>query len=117
MNGGTKHDGGRLGLHLLPIDALEAITEILDFGAVKYAPRNWEKGFNWSRLFRATLGHLFAWWMNRGPDPETGKSHLWHAGCCVLFLIAHELRAIGTDDRPHTFVESPKITSPDKVTP
>lgn len=101
---GNKHDGGKLPLHLLPVDALEAITEILDFGAKKYAPRNWEKGLDWSRVYRAALGHLFKWWANAGPDEETGKSHLWHAGCCILFLIAYELRSVGKDDRPHNSV-------------
>jgi hypothetical protein len=100
LNEGRKDDTGKLPLHLLPPDALEAITEILDFGQKKYAPRNWEKGMEWGRLYRAALGHLFAWWMRRGNDAETGKSHLWHAGCCVMFLIAYELRNVGNDDRP-----------------
>ena len=65
-----------------------------DFGS------NWEKGMAWSRVYRACLGHLFAWFMRRGPDAETGKSHLWHAGCCILFLITYELRNAGQDDRP-----------------
>ena len=97
---GTKRDTGKLPLHLLPVDALQAITEILDFGARKYAPRNWEEGLDWSRVYRATLGHLFSWWAGAGPDEETGKSHLWHAGCCILFLISYELRNVGKDDRP-----------------
>lgn len=33
-------------------------------------------------------------------DEETGLSHLWHAVCCIAFLIAFEQRGIGTDDRP-----------------
>jgi len=97
---GIKHDEGKLPLHLLPFDALECIAEILDFGMKKYAPRNWEKGMDWSRVYRATLSHMFKWWMRAGPDEETGKSHLWHAGCCILFLITYEYRGIGRDDRP-----------------
>ncbi len=97
---GVKFDQDKLPLHLLPFDALEAITEILAFGAKKYGDRNWEKGLHWSRVFRAANGHLWSWFMRRPPDAETGKSHLWHAGCCVLFLIAYELRNTGTDDRP-----------------
>jgi hypothetical protein len=33
-------------------------------------------------------------------DPETGFSHHWHAGCCVIILIAYEIRKVGRDDRP-----------------
>jgi len=62
--------------------------------------RNWEQGMAWSRLYAATFRHLTAWWGGERTDQETGLSHLAHAGCCVCFLIAFELRGIGTDDRP-----------------
>lgn len=100
VNNGVKHDSSKPPLHLIPPEFLYAIADILDFGARKYAPRNWENGMNWSRVYRAAIGHLFDWWMQRGPDPETGKSHLWHAACCVMFLVCYELRLTGTDDRP-----------------
>jgi hypothetical protein len=54
----------------------------------------------WSRCFGALMRHMTAWWEERDVDEETGMSHLWHAGCCILFLIAYELRGLGTDDRP-----------------
>ncbi len=97
---GVKYDTHKLPHHLLPFDAIEELTEILAFGAKKYAPRNWEKGMAWSRLFSATMRHLIAWWMKRGTDPDTGRSHLAHAMCCIAFLLAYELRGAGTDDRP-----------------
>lgn len=97
---GRKDDGGKPPLHLIAPDFLYAIAEILDFGAKKYAPRNWEKGMDWSRVYRAAVGHLFDWFMRKGPDPETGKSHLWHAACCIMFLVVYEIRGVGKDDRP-----------------
>ena len=97
---GRKDDQTKLPLHLLPFDAISEISKVLAFGAGKYEARNWEKGMAWHRPFSACLRHLWAWWLRRGPDPETGISHLAHAGCCILFLIAYELRGVGTDDRP-----------------
>lgn len=97
---GEKFDGGKDPWHLLPFDAVRAIIKVLAFGAGKYAPRNWEQGMAWSRCFAALQRHLASWWMGEGKDPETGYSHLWHSGCCILFLIAYELRGIGEDDRP-----------------
>jgi hypothetical protein len=49
------------------------------------------------------MRHLTAWWEreNDGLDEETGYSHLWHAGCCLMFLIAYEIRGVGKDDRPN----------------
>lgn len=95
-----KADSGKAPWHLLPYDAVGGIVQILAFGAGKYSERNWEQGMDWSRCFAALQRHLVAWWNREGADPETGKSHLWHAGCCLLFLIAYEIRGVGRDDRP-----------------
>lgn len=62
--------------------------------------RNWELGMDWSRVFGALMRHMWSWWKGEKLDPETGKSHLWHAGCCIAFLIAYEERNVGNDDRP-----------------
>jgi len=99
-NLGIKHDAGKDPWHLAPWDAFRAIVKVLAFGAQKYGDRNWERGMDYSRVYRAAIDHLTAWWNGEGPDKETGFSHLWHAGCCVCFLIAYEQRKIGTDDRP-----------------
>lgn len=100
MTEGNKHDTGKDPWHLVPWDAVRAIVMILAFGARKYAARNWELGMDWSRCFSACQRHMLSWWQGEDKDPETGYSHLWHAGCCILFLIAYELRGTGTDDRP-----------------
>lgn len=100
MTEGRKDDAGKDPWHLAPWDAFRAIVCVLRFGAAKYAPRNWEKGMAWSRPFSAMQRHLAAWWEGEQADQETGMSHLWHAGCCVVFLIAYEIRGIGQDDRP-----------------
>lgn len=97
---GRKDDQGKPRFELLPSDALRAIAVILTFGALKYEDRNWEKGMDWSRVFGALQRHLWSWWEGESLDPETGKSHLWNAGCCILFLIAYECRGVGKDDRP-----------------
>jgi hypothetical protein len=88
LNEGYKADHDKDPWHLVPWDAVRAIVCVLRFGANKYADRNWEKGMAWSRPFSALQRHLTAWWMGEKADPETGYSHLWHAGCCVCFLIA-----------------------------
>jgi hypothetical protein len=94
-----KNDQGKLRWDLIPIDSLRAIIQVLMFGAQKYAPNNWLIGCDWSRTYNACLRHLTSFWAREGNDPETGFSHLWHAGCCILFLIAYEIRGLGRDDR------------------
>lgn len=95
----TKFDEEKIRLELVPTELIWAVGSILTFGAIKYAPRNWELGMDWSRVYGALQRHLNAWWSGENKDPETGKSHLWHAGCCIAFLIAYEQRGIGEDDR------------------
>lgn len=98
--GGRKDDTGKLPWHLIPWDAVRSIVKVLQFGAAKYAPRNWEKGMDWERPYAACIRHLTDWWERAPSDPETGFSHLWHAGCCIVFLIAYEIRGVGKDTRP-----------------
>ena len=106
MSEGRKDDQGKARFSLLPWDAMKAIVKVLLFGAKKYGDRNWEAGMDWDRLFDALLRHLTDWWQRNdkghgpGRDADTGYSDLWHAGCCVLFLITYELRGIGKDTRP-----------------
>jgi hypothetical protein len=47
----------------------------------------------------ASLPPSIAWPEGRKDDAETGMSHLWHAACCLTFLISYEARKIGEDDR------------------
>ena len=98
--GGRKDDQGKLRYDLVPWDAVDEIVGVLTDGAVKYTDRNWEQGMSWGRVIGAAFRHLTRWSMGEDKDPETGRSHLAHLGCCVLFLLAYEKRGAGTDDRP-----------------
>jgi len=102
-----KLDHGKDPWHLAPWDAFLAIVKVLAFGAAKYRERGWEEGMAWSRVYSACMRHLTDWFQQRdkgkgkGRDADTGYSDLWHAGCCVCFLIAYEMRGMVThDDRP-----------------
>lgn len=106
---GRKDDDKKARLDLIPPEVVMALGEILTFGAKKYDPRNWEKGMRWGRCYAAALRHMVYWWAGKGPttrsflfgslDEETGRSHLWHALCCIAFLVTYEERGVGEDDR------------------
>lgn len=96
---GVKNDQDKLPWYLLPSDAVDDVLEVLQYGATKYGDRNWERGMSWSRPFSALMRHMWAWWRGEVYDPESGKPHLAHAACCVLFLLAYERRGVGVDDR------------------
>lgn len=101
--GGTKHDGGKSAMSLIPQDVLLDVGEVLEFGARKYQQWNWTKGFPYTRLASAVMRHLAQWLSGQNKDPESGKSHLVHALCGLLMLAAHEKRGLGVDDRDTTY--------------
>lgn len=99
MSGALKYDSEKVRNELLPAFAIEEIAKVMAFGAKKYEAHNWKKGISYSRLLGAALRHLFAWSRGEELDPESGLTHLAHAGCCVVFLIwTHKFRA-DLDDR------------------
>lgn len=95
----VKHDTGKPRMELLPTGPLKEMAKVLGAGASKYGDWNWTGGFEWSRLYGAALRHLMAHKAGEDTDDETGLSHLAHAGCCILFLLAHEMYGLGVDDR------------------
>ncbi|MEN5279268.1 dATP/dGTP diphosphohydrolase domain-containing protein [Brucella sp. TWI432] len=106
---GRKDDSEKVRMDLIPPEVIFALATVLTFGATKYAARNWEKGMTWGRVFGALMRHMWAWWGGKAPttksflfgdlDTETNYSHLWHAICCLAFLITYEERGLGKDDR------------------
>jgi hypothetical protein len=100
MVGGTKYDGEKPRMDLLDANFLEGVAEVLTFGAKKYAANNWRGGIAVSRLIAASYRHLGA--INRGEDldAESGLPHVYHLGCCVMFL-SDMLHRSELDDRYH----------------
>lgn len=97
---GTKNDKGKLHIELIPPEAITAMAKVLQNGAEKYGPRNWEVGIEYSREFAAAQRHLWMWWSGENID-ESGHSHLAHALSAVAILVALEERCMKKfDDRP-----------------
>jgi hypothetical protein len=92
---GTKHDKGKPRLELVSPGFIEGVAKVLSFGASKYEARNWEQGIGYDRVYGALLRHLNAWWGGEALDAETGESHLYHAGCCLMFLSEYERKGMG----------------------
>lgn len=99
--GGAK--GSKLArFDLLPPDAMWAVAEHFGLGARKYEDRNWEKGYAWGLSYAALQRHLAAFWAGEDIDEESGGFHLAAAAVHCLFLLAFQMRGIGTDDRSKT---------------
>lgn len=85
---GRKDDKDKSRWDLVPWVELEEIVEVLTNGSKKYSDDNWKRVSSpRRRYFAALCRHVIAWWKGEEKDPEDGKSHLAHAGCCLLFLM------------------------------
>ena len=85
---GKKFDQGKLQWRLVPWSSLKEVVEILSFGATKYAPDNWKYVDKAKERYSdAALRHFTSWLSGERNDEETGKSHLAHCVCCLLFLM------------------------------
>lgn len=94
-----KYDEDKPRPELIPPCALMEIANVYAHGAKKYAPNNWRKGMEWSRIYGAVLRHLFRFWSGQNIDPESGYCHLAHAAFGLLTLLEYIRTDTGTDDR------------------
>ena len=89
---GVKFDQEKPQWTLVPFKAFDHVVEVLTIGARKYAPDNWKKVPNArQRYIDAAFRHMSAYAGGEKLDAETGKNHLAHAVCCLLFLLAFDL--------------------------
>jgi hypothetical protein len=104
--GGVKFDSGLPAFDLVPHEPMMALAQLYADGAVKYQPRNWEKGMRWGRVFAAACRHLWKWWGGEqfDIDSKTGKKthHLIAVLWNINTLYVYETRGLGRDDRPWT---------------
>lgn len=94
--GGMKYDGGKPRMALL-LDgcpnALEAVAQVLTFGAQKYAAHSWQTVPEGEERYKsALLRHLTAVGKGEEFDSESNLHHLAHAACNALFILELELR-------------------------
>lgn len=83
-----KHDRGKPKLLQVPVEAIQAISEIMDYGSNKYGANTWQ-GVEIERYINAGLRHIYASQKDIGAkDKESGKEHLKHALCNLAYAVA-----------------------------
>lgn len=97
--GGTKHDGGKADLSLVPYVAIESEARALGFGEQKYGRYNYTNGFQVSRLTAAALRHIYQYNNGNNVDSESRIHHIGHARACLAMLLHCEELGTLTDNR------------------
>ena len=106
---GLRFNEGKLRYDLVNTFAHEEMVKVLTFGAKKYSERNWEKGMAWSKIISSLKRHLAAIEKGEDVDLETGELHAAHLACNAHFLTAYYKLYPQGDDRPHAYLNKPKI--------
>lgn len=94
---------------LIPVSFLWDLAEHYGKGMVKYAARNWQRGYNWSLSQDAHDRHWALWLMGEDYDicrptcptdckDHTGSHHLVAAAWHVIALWWFQRNGKGTDD-------------------
>lgn len=107
---GQKFDSNKIPVHLFDPEFMEGVSRVLGFGAEKYAPNNWRGGIHYTRLIGAAYRHLNA--INKGEDvdSESNLPHVYHLGCCVMFLASMMEHRKDLDDRYKPNMGRVKVT-------
>lgn len=108
--------GGEKGVKLARFDLIPArpmwqVAELFGKGSLKYAARNWERGYEWSKSYGALCRHLNLFWQGEdydmhkpdcAPDcvEHTESHHLAAAAFHALALLEFEQTHPEFDDRP-----------------
>lgn len=80
-----KYDKDKPMVSLVEPEFILGIARVLTFGVNKYGKHNWKKVDDIDRYKDAAMRHLLAYIDNEQNDKETGESHLYHLGCCIMF--------------------------------
>lgn len=90
---------------LIPVEPLRQVARIYGYGAAKYADRNWEQGYEWSKSYAALQRHANAFWGGEDIDPESGLPHLASVVFHALAMLEWASTHPELDDRPHHALE------------
>lgn len=81
-----KFDQGKPRYSLVPPHALEAVAQVLTFGAEKYEANSWQNVEDKDRYLDALMRHVEAVRKGEIYDEESGLQHMAHVAVNSMFL-------------------------------
>ena len=70
--------------------SLEPLVRVMEYGAKKYAPRNWQKHMELKEIMDSMIRHVAALVDGEEIDPESGISHIGHIMANAMFYEFHK---------------------------
>lgn len=94
------HDEGKPPLANLPWAGIREVAMVQLYGHKKYSDwNNYRKGMEVSRNLSCAIRHISEYMDGNNLDSESGRSHLAHAACRILFVLQNEKDGTAIDDR------------------
>jgi len=85
-----RYNEGKPKWSLVHYDSLIPMIRVLEFGAKKYAPFNWQKGLDLKEILESMQRHLAKLMDNEEIDTESGISHMGHIQANAMFYNYHK---------------------------
>jgi hypothetical protein len=82
---GLRYNNDKLKWSYVHFKSLEPMVRVLEFGAKKYAPFNWQKGLKKEEILESMMRHITAMIDGEVNDPESGLPHIGHIMCNCMF--------------------------------
>lgn len=122
-NEGLRFNEGKTRFDLLEPYAIEQLAKVFTYGAKKYAPNNWLKGQDWSKMIASMKRHINEF--EKGNDYDfdptctdcatggctnhTGLFHMAHAAWNAMALVSYYKHRPENDDRRHSYLIKKKV--------
>lgn len=84
-----RFNEGKPKWNLVHYKSLEPMVRVLEFGALKYAPRNWQKPMPLEEILNSMQRHLAALMDGEEFDKESKIHHMGHIMCNAMFYNYH----------------------------
>lgn len=82
---GLRYNKGKRKWSLLSFKALEPMIDVLEFGATKYEPFNWQKGLDKTEILESLQRHVAKLFDGEEIDQESKIHHIGHILCNAMF--------------------------------
>lgn len=84
-----RYNIGKPQWSLVDFKSLEPLVRVMEYGANKYAPKNWMIGLNIDQILESLTRHLFALMSGEIIDPESQQEHIGHIMANAMFWKYH----------------------------
>lgn len=85
----ARFNDGKPKWGLVHYESMEPMIRVLEFGALKYAPKNWQKLMDTTEILESMQRHLAALMDGELVDKESGLSHMGHIQANAMFYNYH----------------------------